>query len=315
MKYLFIVNAEAGKGRADETAVPAIRRYFENHPELSWKIVHTSAPGDAGDLARQAAEQGKEVTIFACGGEGTAFEIVNGIYGFDNVCLGVVPCGSANDFLRAFGEKSRSAFLDLPNQMAGKECRMDLIRADEFYCLNGCSVGMDAIIARDMALFKRWPLVNGSLAYILSIVKTFCGKIGVDIGVSMDNGPFVRQNRLFAVITNGPAYGGGFLSAPKAVPWDGVLNFAQVKTISKRLIPGFLKKYHGGNHEDLPYCRVGTCTTMDFVSDKPVPVNLDGEIVERTKMHFELVPSALRFLVPASLADSVPACRTAKAKI
>ena len=115
--------------------------------------------------------------MFACGGEGTVFEVLNGTVGYSNVELGVIPCGSANDFLKFF--ESRDNFLDIAEQIDGETVEMDLIKAGKNYCLNGCSVGMDAIVARDMSIFKNWPLVSGSFAYTLAIVKTFLGKLGI----------------------------------------------------------------------------------------------------------------------------------------
>ena len=112
--------------------------------------------------------------IFACGGEGTFYEVLNGAIGCDNINLGVIPCGSANDFLKYF--ENTESFIDISAQVSGETIKMDAIKAGDRYCINGCSAGMDAIVARDMSIFKNWPLISGKAAYNLAIIKTFIGK-------------------------------------------------------------------------------------------------------------------------------------------
>jgi len=217
MRYVFIINPAAGKGKLQEKISENINAFF-SEKNLDFSILYSKEPGDAKALARKEAKKGDKVTIFACGGEGTSFEVLNGIYGYDNVTMGVVPCGSANDFLRFFSVND--SFMNLEEQVDGEEVSVDLIRAGDFYCLNGCSVGMDAIVAKNMFGFKKWPFVSGSLAYNLAIVKTFLGKIGVRLGIKVDEKDFGEQDCLFAVIANAPYYGGGFMGAPKAIPND-----------------------------------------------------------------------------------------------
>ncbi|MBQ8266772.1 MAG: acylglycerol kinase family protein, partial [Clostridia bacterium] len=162
MRYVFYVNPAAGKGEIQESIISSIKSYFADKSE-EFKIHITKAVGDARADARREAETGDDIRMFACGGEGTVFEVLNGIAGYSNVELGVIPCGSANDFLKFF--ESSDNFLNIGEQIDGEAVEMDLIKAGDNYCLNGCSVGMDAVVARDMSIFKKWPAVSGSLAY------------------------------------------------------------------------------------------------------------------------------------------------------
>ena len=224
------------------------------------------------------------------------FEVLNGIVGYDNVELGVIPCGSANDFLKFFG--SKQSFFDIASQIEGKAVYMDLIKAGDSYCLNGCSVGMDAMVARDMSLFKNLPLVSGKTAYTLAIAKTLLKRLGVRIRLSVDGGDFKQKDCLFAVIANAPYYGGGYKGAPDAVPNDSELDCTVVDTVSKFKILKLLPIYKRGEHKSLDVCTLSRCKSMEFESDRPIPVNLDGEIIETKKMRFELVEKAVKFVVP-----------------
>lgn len=302
MRYIFYVNPIAGKGGAQHNIIDSVKRCFLNKTE-EFKIYVTKAAGDALRDARREAETGDNICMFACGGEGTVFEVLNGIVGYSNVSLGVIPCGSANDFIKFFG--SKKSFLDISDQIDGETVKMDLIKAGDKYCLNGCSVGMDAIVARDMSIFKNWPLVSGSFAYKLAVAKTFLGKIGITADISVDGGKPQRKNCLFAVIANAPYYGGGYNSAPDAVPYDNKLNFTLVDKISKLKIFKFLKLYKKGQHQELDYCTLKSCTTMEFYAEKPIPVNLDGEIIETDHAKFELVKNAVNFIVPKSIAKKL----------
>ena len=210
--------------------------------------------------------------------------------------MGVIPCGSANDFLKFFD--GREHFSNIDDQISGKSVLTDVIKAGDRYCLNGCSAGMDAIVARDMSIFKKWPLVSGSAAYNLAIVKTFLKKIGIKMKVSVDDEAPVDVDCLFAVAANGPCYGGGYVAAPQANPYDGKLDFTLVNTISKLKVLRFLPLYKNGKHTKLDYCTLKTCKSMEFFADKPIPVNLDGEIVSSKNMRFEIVKKAVKFIAP-----------------
>ena len=301
MRYVFYVNPLAGKGTLQETVIKTIEDYCKGK-QLEYKIHFKN---DIDDMMLSASKEAKkgDVRMFACGGEGTVMAVLNSVVGYDNVELGVIPCGSANDFLKFF--KDRKGFADIDEQINGEAVEMDLIKAGSMYCLNGCSVGMDAVVASRMSTFKRWPLVSGSFAYTLAIARTFLGKLGITADISVDGGNFERKNCLFAVIANAPYYGGGYMGAPDAVPYDNKLDFTLVDKISKLKILKFLGLYKRGEHKALDCCTIKRCTSMEFKSDKPIPVNLDGEIIETHSMKFELVKNAVKFVLPKSIAANM----------
>ncbi len=300
MRYIFIINPVAGKGKGEDI-IPKIDEYFNGSD--NYKIFVTQKQGHAQKIANAEALTGDELRIFACGGEGTCFEVINGIIGHSNVSFGTIPYGSANDFLKYFGGKKE--FLDLPSLINGQTIDIDLIKANEFYCINSCSVGMDAIVADQMRLFKRIPGISGNTAYKLALVKTFLSKIGVRLKIKIDGKPFDEKDCLFAVCANGPIYGGGFKSAPHANPMDGNLDFAVIDKISKLKIPPLVKVYEKGQHEGLDCCTMGRCTSMEIESENPMPVNLDGELIHRNKVKFQIEKKALKFILPPKIAAEI----------
>ncbi len=304
MRYVFIINPAAGKGRTVKKLGLEIAEYCSLN-KLEYSVQITKAPGDAKRFSYEHAIKGDQVTIFLAGGEGTVFEALNGVMGFDNVILAVIPIGSANDFLKYFPKEKKSAFRDLDDQISGKPVKMDVIKAGEYYCLNGCSAGMDAIVAKYMSNFRRLPLVSGSMAYNLAIVKCFLGKIGCRLNLNADGKDLGTKECLFAVVANGPAYGGGFLAAPNAVPFDGKLNFTIVDGIGKLKILRFIGRYKKGQVEGLNFVHGSVGEKFSIRSATKVPINLDGEIFEYDSMDFEIIKSGVKFLIPSSLVNSL----------
>lgn len=299
MKNIFFINPAAGKGAMQKRLLTLIKDHFERSGG-DYEIYTTRFAGDAEQTARKYAESGEKMRVFACGGEGTCYEVVNGIYGFENVEMGVIPCGSANDFLKVF--ENTEIFRDIAAQTEGEVIKIDLIRAGDRYCINGCSVGMDAMVASDMKMFKKLPLVTGPLAYKLAVVKNFFKiKLGVKFELFLDDEPQGLKDCLFAVVANAPFYGGGYKGAPNAVPNDSELDFTLVDTITHIKALHFLPKYERGEFADLDYCHLKRCKKMSFSAGKSIPVNLDGEIAIAEKMDFEVVVGVLKFIIPKGL--------------
>lgn len=301
MRYVFFINPAAGKGKAQEMLLPAVEEYFKDK-DADYKIIVTKAPGDALERAEEEARKGDEVTMFACGGDGTFFEVLNGAYKYKNVILGVIPCGSGNDFLKTF--EATEPFSNVPCQLEGKAVPMDAILVDDICCMNICSLGMDAVVADDMTIFKNWPLVSGSMAYKLAIVKTFLRKIGVKIKVKIDGALLGTFNCLFAVCGNGTTYGGGYKSCPRANPSDGKLEWLIVEKISKLKILSFLKTYEKGEHEDLPFVKSGQCECMELEAECESPINIDGEIIHKKSVRFQILKNAVRVILPKGIYEN-----------
>ncbi|MBO7217534.1 MAG: BmrU protein, partial [Clostridia bacterium] len=166
MRDVYIINPAAGRLDSTEELTKEIKKCYGDDV----KILVTEGRGDALLKARAEAETGDEVRIFACGGDGTIFEVLNGIVGFPNASIGVIPIGSANDFIKYFGYDSKPTFLDIKKQKNGTYMPIDLIKAGDKYCMNQCCAGFDARVAAQMTKFKRLPGISGSMAYNLALI-------------------------------------------------------------------------------------------------------------------------------------------------
>ncbi|MEG1886857.1 MAG: diacylglycerol kinase family lipid kinase [Oscillospiraceae bacterium] len=295
---MFIINPTAGKVPFADALVSNIHRFFKQNGGIH-NVFLTNGRGEAQSIARQQAQIGDEMVAFACGGEGTSFEVLNGIFGYPNVVLGVMPYGTANDFLKYFNDDK--AFLSLKEQIGGTAIPIDIIKAGEMYALNQCSCGMDATAAQNTEKFKKFA--TGIVAYKMAIVYTFFSKLGYDMSIKVDGRLIDDRTFLFAVCANSPYYGGGYKSAPTANPTDGELDFCTIRTMSRLKAIGMLKNYMRGTHIDKEYCKYGRCSVMEIEAQSEMPVNLDGEIFFRRKIKFEIVRRGVRFLVPSVVAS------------
>ena len=140
MKHYFLVNPVAGKSKSMKTA-EAIKKYYDENG-FDYQIIVTDEAHIGKDIVRDIAKSGEKCRIYAVGGDGTLFDVVNGAAGYDNVSVGVIPCGSGNDFVKSFC--AFDDFLDIQNQCMGTEIPIDLIKFDDYYSVNIASMGMDA---------------------------------------------------------------------------------------------------------------------------------------------------------------------------
>lgn len=300
MRHIFIANPAAGKHRSATALIPSIEEFFRVNPQYgSPEIVCTTHPGHATELADQFAQCGDAVRLYACGGDGTVSEVLQGMYRYENAELAIFPCGSANDYIRSFPAHD---FQNLAALVAGHARQVDLIRCGDRMSLNIACMGMDADVASKMKKYKHWPLVSGPMAYNLAIADVFCHRIGKDLKITMQTprGEVTREGRyFFALAASGQYYGGGYRGAPDARVDDGVLDFVLVRRMSRAAVLRFLPKYKKGDVKDCSHVEALRGTSMTVHCDEGAVVALDGEIIEGTDITFSLHDKPLRFVVPA----------------
>ena len=298
MKTVFLINPNAGK----ETVQSKLKSQLDT---MGIEYRFTEYAGHAKELASEIAKSGEEVRIFSCGGEGTNYEVLNGIVDKPNVTLGIVPCGTGNDFLKFFG--NIAAFLDISDQLNGKEYYLDLIKitseGKDYYSLNSCSAGMDAMVCENANLFKKLPFLN-KLSYELAIVKTLFQKFGKKMDFIIDGKEYSGIPSLFAGCANAPYYGGGYKCAPDANPSDRKLNYSILATRSKLKTLTILGRYKKGTHTKLKICYHGECEEMIYKTDTPVAFNIDGEVYKFKEVVCKIVPRAVKLLLPKSVAKT-----------
>ena len=220
MTHLFIINPAAGSHDQTEEYRASIVEACEKRG-LNYQIRVSAAPGECTRITREAAETGEEFRIYACGGDGTLNEVVAGAAGRKNVAVTAFTGGSGNDFVKIFSETE--PFRRIDRLLDADETEFDLIRCNDDYCLNICSVGLDARIGTDVANYKRRPFLQGFRAYAVSTVVNVIRGIAEHYVVEV-NGETLDARQTMICVCNGRYYGGGFNPVPTADPTDGVLD-------------------------------------------------------------------------------------------
>lgn len=307
MKHYFIINPVAGKGTAVQVFTGKIQQAFL-HRQEPYEIHITQSVGDATNFVRETCKtQQGALRFYACGGDGTLCEAVNGAAGFPFASVTSVPCGSGNDFVRNF----EGGFQALDGLIDAQDERIDLMRfADGAYGINMCNVGFDANVALNMAKFKSLPLVSGHMAYQLSLIYCLLQKMSYPLKVVLDDSEVIQGEFLFTTIGNGCYCGGGFKGVPDAVINDGLLDLCVVKKLSRPKFLSVVSIYKEGRHLQEkalePYLYYRKARKIEVVSEKPFAVSIDGESNLRKNLCVEVQPGALRFASP-SFAGKVPA--------
>ena len=298
MKHLFLLNPAAGQRDRTAELTQTIETFCKEHG-LDYEICISSAPGNCTALARAACRAGEELRIYACGGDGTLNEVVSGVAGFENAAVTHFPCGSGNDFIRIFGDTA--PFSDLKQLLDPAESKLDLIAVNDRWSINIASIGVDARIAMEAQQYKRLPGVNGSGAYLISVMTNLFKGICRPYEIEIDGEKFSGEHALMCVC-NGRFYGGGMCPMPDAEPDDGLL---EVLLVGKVGIPTFAKlfgKYKSGRYAELPeYVRHFRAKEIKVRAQEESTINLDGEGYRASEVHFSVAPQALRFFHPKSV--------------
>jgi diacylglycerol kinase (ATP) len=290
-----IVNPSAGRGRAGKH-IAAIRSTLL---ELGIETVmsQTRGPGDAVDLAQRAKQDGFELVI-AVGGDGTIYEIVNGLARAAGAgvagTLGIIPIGSGNDFVK---------MLDIPpgwqaacRRIAkGGSRRVDVGRLNDRFFVNNVGMGFDAQVGIE-ALKVTWA--RGKSVYMLALARNMLFSYRTpNVKIEMDGESFSRQITLLTV-GNGRCSGGGFWLTPSAEIDDGLFDVCIGRKMSKIQILALVPYVMKGTHVTHPEVQMARTRRIVVSSDEPLPVHADGEIIytAATRIEAELLPHKLELI-------------------
>lgn len=305
MKYVFVVNPVAGSGKAVETVKSAIA----NLPERDiCEIIETTGVGDATVQVQQYAEThtDDEIRFFACGGDGTLNEVVNGMMkgganGNSRLSLAVYPCGSGNDFVKAFGGAER--FLDIGTLMHAPAQSLDVIEVDGKYCVNVLNFGFEAKVAAEMEIGRARRGHGSKSDYTKGIVKALFTSMRNTCTVAVDGEVLNPSGEiLLCTIANGQYVGGSFNCAPRSKSDDGLVDVCLVDPISQLKFISMVGLYEKGQHLDSPrmknitHWKQGKSVTVrggeDFI------YCIDGELIHKPEFTAVVIPAALQLAVP-----------------
>ena len=297
MKHIFVVNPAAGTTDATEAVRGTLAAY---DGKLDYEIYVTRGEKDATDFVKARVAEGGELRFYACGGDGTINEVASGLVGAENASLAVYPVGSGNDFIKYYG--AREDFLNLDSLIDGEVKAIDVIRVDDRYSINVCNFGFDTTVARTMIAVKHKKIIGGKRAYITGVATAVIKAMKNECEVYADGEKLNDGTMLLCTVANGRYVGGAFCCAPRSDNTDGMLDICLIKPISRFKFIKILPVYTEGKHLDderfrdcIVYRRA---KKVEVVAPEGFCISLDGEIVENNRFTAEVVPGAVRFVVP-----------------
>jgi diacylglycerol kinase (ATP) len=296
--HLAIINPAAGGGRCGKLAAETLERLRSYG--LAVEVVETRQPGDATRIARESYAQGFRRFLVG-GGDGTSYEIVNGLFprdsGAERVSLGFLPLGTGNSFLRDFAETGAAYAIE--SIAAGRARGCDVIRLkhrDGFlHYINLMSVGFTAEAGE---LTNRRFKHLGEAGYLAATLLTWLRlhfpvfPLRLDGTAALDQRPCT-----YLTFSNSRFTGGKLMIAPFADTADGLIEVTRVGPIGRWDFALTFPKIFSGAHMQHPLISRVAARRVDFQLADAVNLMIDGEIVRCQPQMLEVLPLALDVMV------------------
>ncbi len=296
--FLAVVNPAAGGGRCRKLVGPALERLRAGGINL--KVVETSAPGQATQIVREAYAEGYRKFI-AVGGDGTSYEIVNGLFPADR---------SASEPRWLFFRWERAthfcatsaigAWSSRSKRLLARRSRpCDVLRLTHetgvLHYINLLSMGFSADVATLRARrFSGW----GEVGYQSSIFISLARFRRRPFPLRVDGEPELdRRPCLFLTFSNSKFTGGTMMIAPKAEVDDGLIEYVRWGPIGRLGLIRNLPTLYDGTHINHPLAERRQAKRIDFELDAPVDVMVDGEVFTLRCQSLDVLPSALNVVV------------------
>ena len=284
--YHIIVNPQGGKGKSLK-ALTTVEEIFKNN-NAQYVVHKTEYAGHATEIARELSKT-PNTNIVVMGGDGSFHEVLCGIDNFDNVTLGLVACGSGNDFIKKSGHSTnvKEAVQTILN---GKVGFVDYMELGKYRCLNVGGGGMDVDVLLKYANCKT---LKGKAAYYYSLFYTLLHTRFHHLRITADG--VTKDTSVFMIgVGNGSFIGGGIPICPNAIVDDGLLNVGYVSEMKKSKIIFRLFKFLKGKHVGTDWGGEYTAKKVTIEALDDSRFELDGEIIEDTKLDIEVVHNKLK---------------------
>ena len=285
-KFLLICNPVAGNG-ASKTALTALTRALDA-ANAEYEVRLTEYPQHATNLAR--ASVGSYDCIVAVGGDGTVHEVALGLIGTQQP-MGIVPCGTGNDFVRPTAipaDPAQAADVLLHGQTVPIDT--GLVNGEPFVNVAGFGFDVDVL---DQVEFYKKRIKNGSLAYLMGLLRSITKPTLRKATITVDGGEPFEKDVLLIAAGNGTDFGAGMKVTPLADFRDGLLDVCIIHDTKFPKLLAVLPKFLKGQHIGSKYVTYTKARTVTAVCEPASRLDIDGERENSTPVTFEIRPNSL----------------------
>jgi len=278
---------------------------------LEASITPTRAAGDATDQVRQAIAEGCD-TVFACGGDGTVHDVLQGLVGTD-ASLGIIPLGTANSLAHDLGFPSaptraaRAAVTAKPRRVAvGRLEYQDFAgKPQSRYFTLAVGIGVDAHLFYNLNPIAKRHL--GMMAYYGKATRLWFTHRMQNFEVEITDGAPPRRTEVSQILAVRIQDFGGILRelAPGASLERDDLRLVLFHTRSRAAYLGYVIRGLLGTRWKVPgielihssgvKCR-GSNSSAQI---SRIFVEADGELLGTLPAQISVVPDAVNLLVPS----------------
>ncbi len=275
MKYIFIINKIAGRGRYIKI-LPNIESACKKR-SIDYEIRYVEENYTTAQIAEEYKDT--ENIIYVVGGDGTITTTLKSIVGTNNK-LGIIPAGSGNDTYRTIKKLPKG------------ESVIDLGKINDTYFINVACTGVDAEVANNVDILRKTKIPTSQL-YNASIVYTFVKfkpkKVKLKTNIKNIEGKYTILS-----ICNGGYYGGGFNIAPKSQLTDGLLDIYYAEEMPKLKMIPLILKVKNGKHEGKRKVHKFRTNHVELELEENVTFNVDGEKLTNNKFVIDIIPNAIK---------------------
>jgi diacylglycerol kinase (ATP) len=294
---VFLVNPASANGSTGRKWPVLARRAAELG--LRGDALISERPGQLSDLTADAV-RGSATQLAVVGGDGTVYEVVNGLLAAGgDVEMAVLSRGTGTDFARSLGLPLKfddAVRVALNGRVRTIDAGRATFHSGEAWFANFAGAGISGAIARDANASSK--ALGGKAAFMVSTVKVFARWKSASAEAVV--GGETRRGQMFEIVAmNGPYAAGGMKIAPEAAMDDGLLDTVLFGDVTKLDFLTTFPKIYSGRHLSHPKIELVRGASVTVEADPPLPVVLDGEQPGTTPARFEIVPGALRVRVPA----------------
>jgi len=288
-----VLNPKAGSAVAG-TIQTALSGCFPEG-ETSLELHETAEGVNVGALVRDRIRQGVDLVV-AAGGDGTVSVVADALAGSETR-LGIIPMGTANILAR---ELKIPVDLDAATRLLASDhdvATIDAMRVKGRHYVTQIGVGLDAMMIRDTSTEQKRRF--GKAAYLWTAARGLAGFQPRRFVLEID-GKTINTRASQVIVANVGMLGQPpFRWGPDIRIDDGKLDVCVSKARNLfhylRLFWHVLRSKHKSD-PNVRYYQVEKSVTI--TTRHPLPVQADGEIIGETPVRVEIVPGAIRVIIP-----------------